>query len=132
MSKRYKTPHRTHVVKIRMTDEEYELFQARLSAYDMSQAEFIRQAINKAEIHPIVTVSPVNDQVLDAIGRLIGEFGKIGSNLNQIARALNEWHSPYPGLAKEIRAAISELAELKFIVLKKMGNILGNVQTYKL
>ena len=86
MPKRYNTPHRTHVVKTRMTDEEYELFQARLSAYDISQAEFIRQAISKAAIHPIVTVSPINDQVLSAIGRLIGEFGKIGSNLNQIAR----------------------------------------------
>ena len=132
MSKRYNTPHRIHMVKTRMTDEEYELFQARLSAYDISQAEFIRQAINKAEIHPIVTVSPINDQVLGAIGRLIGEFGKIGSNLNQIARSLNEWHSPYPGLAKEIRAAITELTELKFTVLKKMGDMLGNVQTYKL
>ena len=132
MPKRYNTPHRTHVVKTRMTDEEYELFQARLSAYDISQAEFIRQAINKAEIHPIVTVSPINDQVLSAIGRLIGEFGKIGSNLNQIARALNEWHSPYPELAKEVRAAIAELAELKFTVLKEMGDMLGNVQTYKL
>ena len=38
MSKRYNTPHRTHVVKTRMTDEEYEMFQARLSAYDISQA----------------------------------------------------------------------------------------------
>ena len=132
MSKRYNTPHRTHVVKTRMTDVEYELFQARLSAYDMSQAEFIRQAINDAEIHPIVTVSPINDQVLSAIDRLIGEFGKIGSNLNQIARALNEWHSPYPELAKEVRAAIAELAELKFTVLKEMGDMLGNVQTYKL
>ena len=43
--KRYNTPHRSRVVKTRMTEEEYAEFAERLSAYNMSQAEFIRQAI---------------------------------------------------------------------------------------
>ena len=43
--KRYNTPHRSRVVKTRMTEEEYAEFAQRLSAYHMSQAEFIRQAI---------------------------------------------------------------------------------------
>ena len=41
--KRYNTPHRSRVVKTRMTEEEYAEFAERLSAYHMSQAEFIRQ-----------------------------------------------------------------------------------------
>ena len=45
MRKRYNTPHRSRVVKTRMTEEEYAEFAQRLSAYNMSQAEFIRQAI---------------------------------------------------------------------------------------
>ena len=44
------------------------------------------------------------------------EYGRIGGNLNQIARTLNEWHSPYPQLAGEVRAAVSDLAALKFAV----------------
>jgi len=40
--KRYNTPHRSRVVKTRMTEEEYAEFAQRLSAYHMSQAEFIR------------------------------------------------------------------------------------------
>ena len=43
--KKYNTPHSSRVVKTRMTDEEYQDFTARLAPYDMSQAEFIRQAI---------------------------------------------------------------------------------------
>ena len=43
--KRYNTPHRSRVVKTRMTEEEYAEFAERLSACNMSQAEFIRQAI---------------------------------------------------------------------------------------
>ncbi len=64
MRKKYNTPHRRHVVKTRMTDEEYADFTGRLAAYEISQSEFIRQAIRKATIRPIVTVSPVNDGLL--------------------------------------------------------------------
>ncbi len=45
MRKKYNTPHRSRVVKTRMTEEEYADFAERLAAYNMSQAEFIRQAI---------------------------------------------------------------------------------------
>ena len=93
--KRYNTPHRSRVVKTRMTEEEYAEFAQRLSAYHMSQAEFIRQAITGAAIRPTITVSPVNDELLAAVGKLTAEYGRIGGNLNQIARTLNEWHSPY-------------------------------------
>ena len=67
MRKRYNTPHRSRVVKTRMTEEEYAEFAERLSACNMSQAEFIRQAITGAAIRPIITVSPVNDELLAAV-----------------------------------------------------------------
>ena len=132
MRKKYNTPHRRHVVKTRMTDEEYADFTGRLAAYEISQSEFIRQAIRKATIRPIVTVSPVNDGLLAALSKLTAEYGKIGGNLNQIARTLNEWHSPYPQLAGEVRAAVSDLAALKFEILQKVGDAVGNIQTYQL
>ena len=50
MRKKYNTPHRRHVVKTRMTDEEYADFTGRLAAYEISQSEFIRQAIRKASL----------------------------------------------------------------------------------
>ena len=90
------------------------------------------QAITGATIRPIITVSPVNDELLAAVGKLTAEYGKIGGNLNQIARTLNEWHSPYPQLAGEVRAAVSDLAALKFEVLQKVGDAVGNIQTYQL
>ena len=132
MRKRYNTPHRSRVVKTRMTEEEYAEFAERLSAYNMSQAEFIRQAITGAAIRPIITVSPVNDELLSTVGKLIAEYGKIGGNLNQIARALNEYGTPYNALSGEVRAAIADLAALKFEVLRKVGKAVGNIQTYQL
>ena len=45
MPKRYNTPHRSRVVKTRLTEEEYADFTERLAPYGISQSEFLRQAI---------------------------------------------------------------------------------------
>ena len=132
MRKKYNTPHRRHVVKTRMTDEEYADFTGRLAAYEISQSEFIRQAIRGATIRPVITVSPVNDELLAAVGKLTAEYGRIGGNLNQIARYLNEYGAPYNALSGEVRAAIADLAALKYEVLKKVGDAVGNTQAYQL
>ena len=87
---------------------------------------------NRAAIRPIITVSPVNDELLAAVGKLTAEYGRIGGNLNQIARCLNEYGAPYNALSQEVRAATAELAALKFEVLQKVGEAVGNIQTYQL
>ena len=132
MSKTYNTPHRTRTIKTRLTEAEYADFMERLTAYGMSKSEFIRQAITGATITPIITVSPINDEMLTAVGRLTGEYGKIGGNLNQIAHYLNEFGEPYSALSSEVRAALSDLAALKFQVLQEVGEAIGNTQTYRL
>ena len=130
--KKYNTPHRSRVVKTRLTDEEYAEFAARLAPYDISHSEFLRQAIRRAAIRPVVHVSAVNDELLAAIGKLAAEYGRIGGNLNQIARYLNEYGAPYNALSGEVRAAIADLAALKHEVLKKVGDAVGNTQAYQL
>ncbi len=130
--RRYDTPHRSRVVKTRLTDEEYADFAARLAPYGISQSEFLRRAIRGAVIRPVVTVSPVNDEMLAAIGKLTAEYGRIGGNLNQIARALNEYGAPYTALAGRVRSALADLAALKYEVLEKAGEAVGNLQTYQL
>ncbi len=132
MTKRYNTPHRSRVVKTRLTEEEYADFTGRLAPYGMSQSEFLRQAIRRATIRPVVQVSSVNEELLAAIGKLAAEYGRIGGNLNQIARCLNEYGAPCNALSGEVRTAISDLAALKFEVLQKVGEAVGNIQTYQL
>jgi len=132
MSKHYNTPHRDHIIKTRVTAEEHADFMERLTAYGMSQSEFIRQAITGATVKPIINVSCINDEVLAAVGRLTGEYRKIGGNLNQIARYLNEYGAPYNALSSEVRAALSDLAALKFQVLREVGDVIGNTETYRL
>ena len=104
MPKRYNTPHRSRVVKTRLSEDEYADFTARLAPYGISQSEFLRQAIRRTAIRPIIHVSAVNDELLSAVGKLTAEYGRIGGNLNQIARYLNEYGVTYNALSGEVRA----------------------------
>ena len=115
MPKRYNTPHRSRVVKTRLSEDEYADFTARLAPYGISQSEFLRQAIRRATIRPVIHVSAVNDELLSAVGKLTAEYGRLGGNLNQIARYLNEYGAPYNALSSEVRAAIADLAALKYV-----------------
>ena len=103
-----------------------------LTIYGMSQSEFIREAISGTTIRPVIVATNINDALLEAIGKLTAEFGKVGNNLNQIARHLNEWRTPYPAMAKELRDAAADLATLKFEVMEKVGDAIGDIQAYKL
>ena len=132
MPKKYSTPKRDIVVKTRMTNEEYTDFTERAKICGISQSEFIRRAIDDAVIKPIITVSPINENLLSAVGLLTAQLGKIGSNLNQIARYLNENGVPYNTLYVDVQSAISDLADLKFEILRKVGDAVGDVQTLKL
>ena len=132
MPKKYNTPKRKIVVKTRMTDDGYADFTERAKFCGISQSEFIRQAIENAVIKPIITVSLVNEKLLSDVGTLTAQLGKIGGNLNQIARFLNEHGMSYNSLSGDVRSAISDLADLKFEILRKEGEAVGDVQTFKL
>ena len=132
MPKIYNTSKRSVVVKTRMTDEEYAGFAERVKLCGISQSDFIRQAIENAVIKPVITVSPVNEKLLTAVGLLTAQLGKVGGNLNQIARYLNEHGAPYNKLYGAVQSAISNLADLKFEILRKVGDAVGDVQTLKL
>ena len=119
---------RSNSIHIRMNDTEYELLQERANAVNMSIAEFIRNALDNQQV--TIKYELVAD--VPEIKKLIGEFGKIGSNLNQIARYLNEYGAPYHALSGEVRAAIADLAALKYEVLQKVGDAVGNTQAYQL
>ena len=117
-----------HQIMLRLTDTEYEIVAAKAKDANLPLAEYVRkQVLNKKIIAKYEIVAD-----LPELKKLIAEFGKIGSNLNQIARYLNEYGAPYNALSSEVRAAVSDLAALKFEVLKVIGEAYGNDQAYQL
>lgn len=127
----YNTPKRHCVIKTRLTEAERADFEQRCSTLSMSQSEYIRQAIFYSRITPVIRVSQNSEELLTSVSSLVAQYGKIGSNLNQIARYLNEGSPPYQGLAAELWGAAADLAALKFDVLKVIGEAYGNDKTYQ-
>ena len=127
----YDTPKRSHVIKTRLDDDEYEFFLRKCQVYGMNQSEMIRTSLEKLQIYPVIKFSPVNKELLSKVDELITEGKRIGNNLNQIARALNS-DSFDPGITTDIRRALGDLAEWKYEILQEVGRAIGNDQTFEL
>ena len=129
MTKTYNTPKRHHIIKTRLNDEEYEHFQRRLEVYGMNQSAFIRKALSEAIIRPVIVASLVNDDLLAALGKLTAEYGRIGNNLNQIARYLNAGGMLTDELRSDINARVEDVMEMRKKILTLAGDYRGDSQT---
>ena len=130
--KTYNTPHRECIAKTRLTKEERQDFEEKCRTLSISQSEYLRQAIFSGKVSTTIRVTANNEEMLTAVSNLVAQYGKIGSNLNQIARHLNEYGFPYRELAAELEGCAADLAALKFEVLKVIGEAYGNDKTYQL
>ena len=71
--KTYQTPHRTHIVKTRLSEEEYEEFHHRCDVYQVSQSEWLRQLIRTGRVHTIIRATLTSDELLEAIRQVSDE-----------------------------------------------------------
>ena len=109
MRKKYNTPHRSRVVKTRLSEDEYADFTARLAPYGISQSEFLRQAIRRTTIRPVIHVSAVNDELLSAVGKGKGrgyERWATMHNLKQMAATLNVYQEYGFTSPEQLEAAV--------------------------
>lgn len=80
------TRQRTGQILVRLTDEELAAIDAKADRAGIARAAFMRAAALGA-IGPRAQRRPPADHV--ALRQLLGELGRIGNNLNQLARAGN-------------------------------------------
>ena len=74
-----------HFIGLRLTDVELDLLDQGAACLSISQSEYLRKLLLEKQInHQIEVVADMND-----LRKLISEYGKIGSNLNQIAKHFN-------------------------------------------
>lgn len=78
-----------------------------------------------AKIQQIEVVADMND-----LRKLVSEYGKIGSNLNQIAKHFNSGGSQSRAIENEIHQCITDLFLLRKEVLKLAGGMNGNRKTH--
>ena len=113
----YDPERRTHIAHARMNDDEWTLFMSQLDQLGLSQSEFIRQAIFTAKVN--VTVQPVFQS--DTLDEIAAQYGKIGSNLNQIAHYLNGGNPMQAHLLRYINHCLADLQSLKQQIEKLAG-----------
>ena len=110
-------------VQFWLDKKEAEAFNKKVKRSGLSREAYLRHLVNG--------LVP-QDAPPPAYYDFMRELHRIGGNLNQIARYLNEFGTPYNALAAEVRAELSDLAALKFRVLREVGEAIGNTETFKL
>ena len=109
-------------VHLRMNETEYDLLAERAKANSMTVSDFIRNALNTQNV--IIKYELTAD--VPEIKKLIGEFGKIGNNLNQIARYFNQGGIISSEMRTEIRKSLRDIYEMKYEVMKMTGDFRGS------
>ena len=111
-----------HQIMLRLTDTEYEIVAAKAKDANLPLAEYVRkQVLNKKIIAKYEIVAD-----LPELKKLIAEFGKIGSNLNQIARYFNQGGIISAEMRGEIKKCIRDIYEMKYEVMKMAGDFRGS------
>ena len=93
----------------------------------MTRSDFIRNLILNRKLTPKYQI--VID--IEEGKSLLAQYGKIGSNLNQIARHFNSGGERSLAMQEEIQQAIAELYALRKEVLRLAGDYSGSYQTHK-
>lgn len=108
----------THLVNLRLTDTQYDIITEAAKQANLSLSEYIRTQLMKGKVvakYEIVAETP-------ELKKLTGEFGKIGSNLNQIARYFNQGGIHSQEIQVMIQQCVAEIYEMKYDVLKMAGD----------
>ena len=128
MSKKYQTrddTKRTHMVTVRFSDDEMDILNIICKALDQTKSQYIRRRALTATLpQPIVQLA-LDDKSLK---HLTGQFGKIGSNLNQIARKLNSGENADSKLKDDIGDCVSDMNEM-LKLLRSVEEYRGDFET---
>ena len=111
----------SHKVNLRFTDTQYEIITEAAKQTNLSLSEYIRRQLMKGKI--IAKYEIVAD--VPELKKLIAAFGKIGSNLNQIAHHFNSGGIHSQEMRKSINQGIADIYEMKYAVLKMAGDFLA-------
>lgn len=114
-------PVKERFIGFRVTDELYGIIETEASQAKMSVSEYCRTLATNKSVTIRKEVVFDNPELLSALSNL----GKIGSNLNQIARHLNEGNSIDATLRNELLQCITELRNIREEIKEMAGEYRG-------
>ena len=108
---------RSGQIAFRVTHEERAQIEAAADAEELTIGSFVRAKILKKVVTKEVRRPSIDREIL---GRALGMLGKVGSNINQIAKHLNSGGN-VPNA--EIAKALNDVSILKEQILKAIGGL---------
>ena len=114
----------THRITIRLDDDLYMKIVNGAKASGISQVEYARRLLKRGK----VTVKKEIIAEIPELKKLIADLGRIGSNLNQIARHYNGGGVRSKEMYDRTQLAISELFAMKYELEKLGGEFRGYSQ----
>lgn len=118
---------RSHHITLRLTDMEYELVMNRAKEAGISRSDYIRKQLLEGAF--VIKYEIVAD--IPELQKLTAEFGKIGNNLNQIAKYFNMGGVRSKSMQDEIHECISRIFEMRENVRKMAGDYHGSFETHR-
>lgn len=106
---------RRRILTIRFDDTEYRTVEEAADRAGLTVSSHARNTLLGAPVPRQVRRPAVERREL---ARLLGELGKIGSNLNQLAKAANTGVVVYDG---EVAAALGGLVQVRDAILSALG-----------
>ena len=104
--KKEKNLKRSNIITLKLTDIELAVLNEAADVTGLSRSEYLRKFLLEKQInHQIEVVADMND-----LRKLVSEYGKIGSNLNQIAKHFNSGGSQSRAIENEIHQCITDLS----------------------
>lgn len=111
MSKKHQArddTNRNHKITVRFSEDEYDQLNFICEVLGITYSQYLRRAALTRRIEHPTIYATFSD---NAAQQLTGQMGKIGSNLNQIARKLNSGDPQTEQTMRSIEAAIDQLNE---------------------
>lgn len=102
-------PKKEHQISIRLTDDLYTAITEDAKKAHLPRTEYVRSLIT--DKHPVIHHEVVFDS--EELLKVLGDMGKVGSNLNQIAHHLNGGGYFSESLEKEIKQGILALKNMR-------------------
>jgi len=115
MARRPTKTRRNRIIQFRCTDAEHAEILRRADRAGYPPGTFARACVLGSPGPRAQRLPPTNKHLLV---KLLGQLGKIGSNINQIARAINSGKIPP---VPKIEEAIQALLDLDNLVMRALG-----------
>ena len=106
MTKTKENENRRNTISIRLTDDELARLRFICEKLNVTQSEYIREALLTAKVTRPTVITAMDRGTAK---ELLAHFGKAASNLNQIARVLNQGYPADTGIIDEIRNCIQQM-----------------------